>query len=131
MAELGDIEDAISRLKLEGNDCLTSGNYPIATKHYTQALEHSIFKSDEYQESDKLIDLRQSLYLNRARSHFHQKNTIEAMVDTNKCIETNTDSKLAYKAHLVRAQIYLDGINDFKNALRHCDIILNVCASFN
>eukprot|EP01084_Bolivina_argentea_P160254 279080_1 len=122
-----DLEDEVKQLKLEGNGHFRQKNHKNAIEFYTKGIDHEIYSSTE-KHSDALIELRQSLLLNRAKSHFQLRNLKDALIDSSNCIKTRDGSTLSYKAHYTRSEIYLH-LKDYKNAIKHCDTILNAQAS--
>merc|ERR1712087_671312 len=91
--------------------------------YYTQAIQHKIYE-EEIDDNLALIELRQSLLLNRAKCYFGLNNLKDALIDSSNCIKTYDGTKLSFKAHYTRSEIYLH-LNDYKNAIKHCDKILN------
>ena len=128
MASLSELENRIKELKLNGNTHFQSKNYVRAVELYSEGIDHPVYRSmskfpaNEFRD---LLDLRQSLLLNRARSHFQQNQHQKALMDTAQCINVLEDTKLWYKAHFVRAEIYKSK-GDHRNALKMCDVVLQV-----
>jgi len=115
--------DEILQLKTEGNNCFVKRQYEVAIKYYATALEHSVYSTNDWTRHQQLTELRQSLLLNRAKSHYKLENLKDALIDSAHCIQCNQNSKLSYKAHFTRAEIY-HYVNNYKTAIRHCDIII-------
>eukprot|EP01084_Bolivina_argentea_P142621 250550_1 len=120
---VSDIEDKLKQLKLQGNTHFKKKNYKTAIKWYTKAIDDKIYEGN-ISDITPLIELRQSLLLNRAKSHFQLNHLKDALIDSSNCIKTHNGTKLSYKAHYTRAEIY-QSLGDFKNAIKHCDRILN------
>lgn len=123
------IEEEITKLKQNGNKSFGQKDYSSAIKYYTQGLQHNIFtkhNNDNNNLNETLIKLLQSLLLNRAKAYFKSENLKNALIDTSTCIQTSNSTKMAFKAHFTRAEIY-GTLNDAKNAIVHCDNILRVC----
>ena len=115
------IQDEIREIKQEGNSYFQNKNYEIAIKYYTKGLNY-----DYDYDYDCLIELRQSLFLNRAKAYFKLNNLKNALIDSSNCIKSSINpTKFTYKAQYTRAEIYAS-LNDYKNAIKHCDEIIKV-----
>eukprot|EP01083_Nonionella_stella_P207323 753298_1 len=112
-------EDEVKQLKLQGNSHYRQKNYKNAIEFYTKGIDHEIYSSTA-KHSNALVELRQALLLNRAKSHFLLRNLKDALIDTSNCIKTCDGSTLSYKAHYTLSEIYLH-LKDYKNAIKHCD----------
>ena len=124
----GHVED----LKKQGNDLFINRKYEEAIRVYSKVLNHPSFRgvTNDGMEPKEIL-LKQSFYLMRGRAYENVGKSERAKKDFDMCIEILDNTKYAFKARLVRAQLDIQTVEHLKLAKLDCEAVMKVKILFS